>query len=126
MREIKFRMFVNGKMAQGLPLNDIIAVFCATNRQIPDTVPFMQYTGLKDRRGKEVYEGDVVVQWDNGLEETEKFVVKWFGEDGYFAFDLEPNHFEETNALSFYAQNSEGYEIEVIGNIYENPDLLTQ
>lgn len=86
--------------------------------------PVMQYTGLKDRNGKEIYEGDIVIEWEDDMEKVERFVVEWCGEDGYPAFDLKPNHFEETNALSFYSQNSDGYELEVIGNIYENGDLL--
>lgn len=86
----------------------------------------MQYTGLKDKNGKEIYEGDIIAEWEDGLEKVERYQVKWHGEDGYPAFDIEPNHFEETNALSFYAQNGEGYELEVIGNIYENPELLQQ
>ena len=85
----------------------------------------MQFTGLFDKNGKEIYEGDVAkVLWaegtyrgsayNGGLNYTEFGVMKF--DDGRFSFHLKDSLLEES---------SEDLIIEVIGNIYENPELLT-
>ncbi len=80
----------------------------------------MQYTGLKDKNGKEIYEGDIVIKF--GIDDA-KYEVKygeqlvghdWLGV-GFYTF----NKSEQCNIFG-------GNYIKVIGNIYENPDLLAQ
>ena len=88
----------------------------------PDTVG--QYTGLEDRNGKEIYEGDVLIG-----DGTIKFLVQY----------SEPKHsfcmtsIEDMNALpdfdsSFMIRNVwwERYRKTIIGNIYDNPELVKQ
>lgn len=87
----------------------------------------MQSTGLKDMNGVEVFQGDIVKVTDEDEEYSYISVVKNYAEEGYPAFDIEyPSDWEyESNALSTIM--SGGYEtIEIIGNIYENPELLEQ
>ncbi|RRD39292.1 hypothetical protein EII29_07750 [Leptotrichia sp. OH3620_COT-345] len=73
-----------------------------------------QYTGVKDKRGKEIYEGDIVIL--NDSEEEYKCVVKY----KYGSYILENRYF--TEQLS----NCEERFLEVIGNIYENRELLEE
>ncbi|MBV4430708.1 MAG: YopX family protein [Clostridium tyrobutyricum] len=80
----------------------------------PETVG--QYTGLKDRQGVEIYEGDVL-DYDNGI--GIKGIVKWY-EDGFAIGILGAG---DASNKSLY-QSTE--DIEVIGNIHENPELLKE
>ena len=74
-----------------------------------DYLVIMQSTGLKDKNGKEIFEGDVVKC--NGLLGTiEPFKAMWV------CSFVKYNNYQK---VGFFAQ-----EIEVVGNIYENPELL--
>lgn len=88
-------------------------------------------TGLKDKNGKLIYEGDIVkyaeFDWtDFSFKdwETEIAQVVWGNTyDNYYpAFDLKDTDFDGTNAFAYLF--NEGWTVEVIGNIYENKSLL--
>lgn len=70
-----------------------------------------QYTGVHDRKGKEVYEGDTVVTYLK-----RKYVIKWIDKYARFAFWKPDIVF--ASGLYDYGQ------FEVIGNIHENPEML--
>ncbi len=79
----------------------------------------MQYTGLKDENGKEIYEGDIIKHSYN----DEKFIVPNFTPISrlYEATSIKPHYYGNDDWMSF----SE-VDWEVIGNIYQNPELLKE
>ena len=85
--------------------------------------PLMQFTGLTDTNGVEIYEGDILECWgDLSYEcDSSKHVVEFKCKQGYAAFDLKPTVEVECNALSYFIESGA---VEVIGNIYENPELM--
>ena len=74
-------------------------------------IKVMQYTGLKDKNGKEIYEGDIV------RHATDEGVYKVIFEDGGFYVK---------NLFEYDFQTINEYPLEIIGNIYENPELLKE
>lgn len=90
-------------------MNDYISVS-------PDEIELMQSTGLKDKNGKEIFEGDIVDY------KGRKAVIKWHGSYASFIYrfvDELKERVSEWHPL-FLAY----YHFEVIGNIYENKELL--
>ncbi len=113
MREIKFRQrnINNGQFhywgfIDGEWINPVIQ----DNYVKPEESE--QYTAIKDKNGKEIYEGDIV-KVDN-----HNFEVFWDKE--YVGFD-----FRMAEKLPYCLDMNEKY-MEVIGNIYENKELLVQ
>lgn len=127
MREIKFRAWEKS-------LQEIISVHDIdfSSRQINtngawrlfNEVELMQYTGLKDKNGKEIYEGDIVEIHHPKLrgvqdESIERGEIVFNGERGGFAW-------KEPRTGILYGLVTNDNANEVIGNIYENPELLEQ
>lgn len=102
MRTIKFRAWDKWTKKMAQPKDgDFIGWHSPSNWK--DCYEVMQYTGLNDKNGKEIYEGDVVMN-NHGF----KHLVEWTE-----SYECEP-------CFSI----SKDVEVEVIGNIYETPELI--
>lgn len=95
-------------------MNDYITVF-------PDEIELMQSTGLKDKNGKEIFEGDIIT---NGISvvdvknhQTLGFYTVVNGEERFFGSNTSIKDFE--NDVEEFSSTTK-----IIGNIYENPELL--
>jgi len=75
----------------------------------PNNVILMQYTGYEDKNGKEIYEGNIVEYYDTLYE------VRWML-GGFYITDIKEGGFLEVATNERY--------MKVVGNIYENPELL--
>ena len=89
---------------------------------IPETVG--QYTGLKDKNGKEIFEGDIIAfeDSDGGYEYPDLVVNTGIVEYGELRF-----YFTNRVAVDmgdFYIKDGRCDEVEVIGNIHDNPELM--
>lgn len=121
MREIKFRAWDGVTMHSSFDLrdhvqtekewvdedyemNDYLLAFS------PKTI-LLQFTGLKDKNGKEIYEGDII-QYKSEIGHSEWEVLFHEGRFCHKNKDTRPDIWYECN------------EIEIIGNIYENQELL--
>lgn len=119
MREIKFRCWdiVFNKMRYEQDLWDIAynELFIHTPDQ--RALNLMQYTGCKDREGKEMYEGDIVTNV-----REEKAEIKWIEEECRFVFRV----FNENEQYyhEIFKDIEQKHNVKVIGNVYENKDLL--
>lgn len=97
--------------------------YCNLGANFKEFSPLMQYTGLKDRNGKEIYEGDIVCHPNPECRGAVKFGIYKGGsydtyEDGNgFYVDRIDSHPE--------GLHEDGYFV-IIGNIYQNPELLKE
>ena len=91
-------------------------VYGENHYPITDLKTLGQYTGLEDKNGKKIFEGDIVTIGGGGL----KAVVIWF--NGAFRFR------DELNSKAIFFEDIvvivRDYDVEVVGKIYDNPELL--
>ncbi len=94
-------------VSSGLYLNHFL-----NNSQLENRLILMEFTGLKDRNGKEIYEGDICKQTNptNTRDLNKILLIEWV------------HDVEENTDAGFSISNGNAYKI--IGNIYENPELL--
>lgn len=108
-REIKFRAW-NKETKQMISWNSMLELRNLHKLLTLNFVEVMQYTGLKDKKGKEIYEGDIVqrgvILFDRG-----KFQGYYTESNGGIAENWEDDLYQERD-------------IEVVGNMFENPELM--
>jgi hypothetical protein len=117
MREFKFRgkridnnEWVVGYYVKGATRHCILKSLGSIKYDVyPDSVG--GYTGSLDKNGEKIYEGDII----KNIYSEEMAIIEWKNEEKYIGFSLE-----------IFEQEWGQYEIEIIGNIYENPELLKE
>ena len=144
MKEIKFRVFngktmeysvmagkygaffINPESGDGLDPKDSASITPA-NTKYHDNIPVMQFIGLKDKNGKDIYCGDILKGQDN-------FIYRVWSVKGGFAVNVHVTKFSDDIKMDYpfplqplsdeqtvsYFESS----CEIIGNVYENPELI--
>jgi uncharacterized phage protein (TIGR01671 family) len=131
MREIKFRAWYTGYKGKETYYPEMIydekPGDCLKWKNEGQILKLMQYTGLKDKNGKEIYEGDIVEAWSEG--KHGKFEIRWRQDGGGTPSWLMYPAWQEGEIwriASSREKDGNCYDrgLEIIGNIYENPELL--
>ena len=129
MREIKFRAWdkVEKKMGEVRILDFVCQMVQVKNEKYFamwefENIELLQFTGLKDKNGVDIYEGDILEvhhHWDDydGCSGTEKFLGVAIFKEGAF----QVSRFEK---MEFYLASSIIISNEIKGNVYENPELM--
>lgn len=129
-RTIKFRVWTGARMEYAVMVGHLGAFYCPEldprdkasmtpmNTRYGDNTPVMQFTGLHDKNGKEIYEGDVVT---TDYPTVRNMADNWLVEYGHTGmFQLARGSFKESIHDLVYND----WKLEVIGNLYEAPELL--
>lgn len=107
-------------------MNGMAEIYRNRNQEIElhprdENIILMQSTGLKDKNGKEIFEGDVVQYQNTKVPSADsKGVIRYFDNWAMFGIDIEHN---EPRAL-FFNSLADHISLDVVGNTYENPELL--
>jgi hypothetical protein len=110
-REFKFRAWDAKEKKMLCPL-DFVEIDSNGNL-FRDYKVLMQYTGIKDKNGKEIYEGDIV-----NIDLTcEKSLIEYNNVYAAFIVNTSPS-------VILFEEDFDQDQVEIIGNIFENPELL--
>jgi len=119
-KEIKFKAW-DRKRKTMIPCATVDMEWHKMRTKEKDRYILVQYTGLKDKNGKEIYEGDILQGWNN-----KKYGGNGTFPTGYSVVEFKNGCFQVFGRPIWDALNDSltPNSVEVIGNIFENPELL--
>lgn len=137
-REIKFKFWLGQtkKMTYEHTIKGIIEVFHNHGIYTDDIIP-LQFIGLKDKNGTEIYEGDVyrdTIEYEDQDDEYLYFICAYVKSQSAFCWVLNADYELGFHELDVLPEDIEDYgtvcnydldKIQLIGNIFEKPELLT-
>jgi uncharacterized phage protein (TIGR01671 family) len=130
----KFRVWDGHEMRESPPLGEWDEADCRFFSGYNQKHILMQWTGCLDQKGKEIYEGDIVriikdrnqlvanAPYYEGLQFGDIGIVEWNPVN--LRWSLCPVNNDDVTDMDYYTAWSEWNWLEVIGNIYESPDLV--
>ena len=135
MRQVAWISFQDYPLRKGLPV--VVQVWgwsiiedkdILLRREINE-VELLEFTGLKDKNGKEIFEGDIIKflgRWDDNGRVLPPDYKPYIVEFLRGAFTAVPTKYERGHAANFFKEHmAVGHtDNEIIGNIYSNPELL--
>ena len=118
MREILFRAWQDDQDMIYQKMSGVQGALEFYKKLYYDNEYLMQFTGLQDRAGKDIYEGDILTDDTELINPNRKriFEVFWSKDSGWLVSD---NWCLSGDSLSYYAER-----LEIIGNIHQNKELL--
>lgn len=133
--EIKFRVWDSSPEKDGFNGLMIDHDYVIQSDYLVDAIngkyPIMQFTGLKDKNGVDIYEGDILKYTLNNGEI--RFYKIWVENGGFVINQFQDDFYKEEKDIQFWSGLSDMQTaswvdlcLEVIGNIHQNPELLNQ
>lgn len=128
-REIKFRAWIEKDKTMFYQKDQYLISFLRRANQLfnPEdsghdkygSPPLMQFTDLKDKNNQEIYEGDIL-----GYPRREDNLVEGGVVFNNGAFGIKTEMFKQILSFTEYIRIDDFNELEIIGNVYENPELI--
>lgn len=120
-REIEYRAFVNNEIYDVISIDFVEQTVTLSDGDIYiiSEVELLQFTGLKDKNGKKIFEGDICRKIIN-MKPKEILKCKIIYKEDSFVTEWITVRWHD-NTLRFFCE-----ELKIIGNIYENPELLNK
>lgn len=124
MRELKFRVWSDADQEYMKGIQAVYGCQTPVYNDEGDRFDIEQYTGLKDKNGKEIYEGDIIRNIEEVAPNKSKTYQVFYKVD-FAVFDVAPVD-GKIDILSGGFNFASMTHYEVIGNIHENPELLEE